>query len=243
MGASLQPDARRLSRRPGRPLCGRTSVRPRLPHLRRWRGIRSSPPPRSLNPRFVCGDVRGSDLRHMGLGPIPPPQGEVAAAEPPRTRRNGSLCRIMSETRAEPLTEGVKALRCGNCSGAAGLGGSWNRLTPSASLRSAPHPEVLHSDALLTRAAIRVRNPHVASRAGSSSLPRSGGDAAGRKSGRRGGPPESRRASLSCAGPQSPLRCAPAIRPDARASPTAWERRTSRCERRVSRQQRSRSEH
>ncbi len=40
---------------------------------------------------------------------------------------------------------------------------------------------------LLTRAGVRFRRAQVASRAGSSSLPRSGGDAAGRQSGRRGG--------------------------------------------------------
>jgi len=59
----------------------------------------------------------------------------VATAEPPCTRHNSSKCQISSETRAEPLTEGVKALRCGNRSGAAGLRRSWNRLTPSAAWR------------------------------------------------------------------------------------------------------------
>ena len=41
--------------------------------------------------------------------------------------------RITSETRAEALTEGVKALVCDNRSGATALRGSRNRLVPSAS--------------------------------------------------------------------------------------------------------------
>jgi hypothetical protein len=86
--------------------------------------------------------------RRAGISPLPQgtrscssPSGEVAAAEPPCARRNGSFCQIASRTRAEPLMEGVKALRSGSRSDAAGLRGSWNRLTPSASLRSAPPPE------------------------------------------------------------------------------------------------------
>ena len=60
----------------------------------------------------------------------------MAAAEPPRGGRASSTTQITSETPAEPLTEGVKAFRCQIRSGAACLGGSWNRLTPSASLGS-----------------------------------------------------------------------------------------------------------
>jgi len=51
------------------------------------------------------------------------------------------MCQIMFKTRAEPLTEGVKAFPCESRSDATGLHGSWNRLTPSASLGSAPPPE------------------------------------------------------------------------------------------------------
>jgi hypothetical protein len=36
----------------------------------------------------------------------------------------------MPNTRAEPLTEGIRALRCRNRSDAAALRGSWNCLTP-----------------------------------------------------------------------------------------------------------------
>ena len=85
--------------------------------------------------------MRPEPIPSFPLSRIPPHQGEVAAAEPPRSQRNGSPCRIMSKTRAEPLTEGVKAFGCGSRSAAAHLCGSWNRLTPSASLGSAPPPE------------------------------------------------------------------------------------------------------
>ena len=50
----------------------------------------------------------------------------------PATRRNSSPCQITSETRAEPLTEGVKTQQWGSRLDAAALYGSWNRLTPSA---------------------------------------------------------------------------------------------------------------
>ena len=67
--------------------------------------------------------------------PIPPPEGEVAAAEPPPARRSGSPCQITSNPRAEPLTEGVEAIQCESRSDAATVRGSWNRLTPSAAWR------------------------------------------------------------------------------------------------------------
>ena len=84
------------------------------------------------------------------------PQGE-AAAKPPRTRRDGSPCRITSKTRAEPLTEGVKALRYGTRPDAADPCGSWNRSTPSAARRRHLSLKGEESERCKGFAAIRIR--------------------------------------------------------------------------------------
>ena len=64
-------------------------------------------PPLRLNPRSVGGDGRAPAIRHGGFGPIPHPQGVVAAAQPPR-----------DATQRFPLSDQV-----GNPGGAADGGG------------------------------------------------------------------------------------------------------------------------
>lgn len=80
------------------------------------------PPPGEAEVRF--GVSRVNNLPDQNT------EGEVAAAEPPRTRRNGSLYQIKPKTRAEPLAEGVEALPCEIRLHAAAVSGSWNPLNP-----------------------------------------------------------------------------------------------------------------
>ena len=88
------------------------------------RQIKSTPTPKTPSPPPARGKKTRTPESHTGFHPLTKPEstgprsysypsGEVAAPNPPCAARYGSPGRITSRTRAEPLTEGVKALRCG----------------------------------------------------------------------------------------------------------------------------------